>query len=562
MKHSGMLCLRKERIVLITKFNKLIKNKIMWGLFAAIVCFSFVFGSVFGRGGDNRKQGVAGMLFDEEISNREFFEARFFELGMRERPGLSPEANKMLRDRAWKRIAALKAAEKMGLAASPPEIGEMIQKDPTFQVNGVFNKARYEATIGSQLRVPIQTFEEYVRQDILTRKLMRVMQSMVWTAPADVNRRLENITDQFKLEYAVLPEDTIVTDVQVTMEDARKYYEEDRAQFTEPEKINVKYVAFPISNYLASVTVSEDEMSEYYQEHQSDYASSSTNENSEPLPFDDAKDDITALLSRRKATFLARDEATDLVMALAPGRYTAGLNMQEATAGRNLALATTELFSATGNVDGLDDVDSEFNRTAFNLDSDSSDAYFSDPIVGQDNVYVIAANERVESRIPAFDEVTDAVMKAAEASAKKKAFFEKCDQIRAEVIAGEEPFAQTMEKYGASVSTTEVFTVYDANEDMEFSDVMIPEIMKLRQGEYTECIPTAVGAMLAYVVERQPGDMATAQLLRPQLQTTLDQYRGRIVYEDWGDFLLVQAGFKDISEAYDVGEGDEEEGED
>lgn len=547
--------------MLITKFNKLIKNRIMWGIFAAVICFSFVFGGIFGRGGNrnDRKPGVAGTLLDEEVSNREFFTARFYELGMRERPGLSPEAHEILRDRTWKRIAALRAAGRMGLTVSPEEVSDVIQRDPSFHVNGVFSKARYQATVESQLRIGMQVFEDYVRQDILIRKLMQTMQSMVWNSPEDVSRRLQNITDQFRIEYAVLPADEVAGDVQVSVEDAEAYYAENREEFTEPEKINVKYVAFPVTNYLARVNVSEDETSEYYQENQDDYLFTTTNGNAEPLPFDDVKESIVDLLARRKATFKARDDATDLVMAMAPGRYSAGLSMQEAASGRGLSIATTELFSATGSVSGLDDVDSEFNRTAFNLDPDSPDTYFSDPIVGYDNVYVIAANERVEERIPEFDEVAEQATEAAGVVARREALFEECDRIRGEAASGEKTFTRTLVDCGVSVSTTEVFTVYEGDEDIEFSEALLPEIMLLQEGEVSACIPVPVGAMLAYVAERTPGDIATAQLLRPQLQTTLSRYRAGIVYEDWGDYLLSQSDFKDLSAVSDDEEKDEED---
>lgn len=543
--------------VLIAKFNKLIRNKIVWGVFALIVCLAFVFEGLFGRNGNERSSNVAGVLFEEEISSRDFFLARFYELGLQERAGLSPEANARLRERTWRRMAALKTAEKMGLTVSPDEIAEAIRRDPTFQADGVFSQARYKAIVEAQLRVGMQTFEDYLHQDLLIRKLAQVMQSLVWTPPSELSRRLENITDRFKLEYAALPAEKMAGEVHVGAEEARAYYVEHTEQFLEPAKIGVRYVAFPITNYLADAAVSEDEMREYYRENPNDYLSSSTNAPAEPLPFDEVRERIADLLGRRKAMFRARDDASDFVMALAPGRYTSGLSMEDAAAGRGLTVATTAFFSAQDRIPGLD-ADARATRTAFQLEAGSADAYFSDPIVGSNHVYVIAANERVDERIPDFEEVADRALAAAEAAARKAAVFETCARIRDEAARGGQTLAAALEEYGVDVLVTEPFTVYEGNDEIEFSDAVLPGIMTLQTGEFSDCIATPAGPVLARVVERVPGDFATAQLLRPQMLSTIGRYRAGLLYEDWGNYLLGQAGFQDLLPSY----GDDEDNED
>lgn len=550
--------------MLITKFNRLIRNRILWAVFAVIVCCSFVLMGFAGRSGcddESSRQGVAGRIFSEDISTREFFLARFYEMGMRDRPGMSLEANDMIRKRTWQRLACLRTARDMGLAVWDEEIGEVIRKDPSFQNDGVFSKDRYRSVVESQLRVNVQTFEDYVRQDLLIRKLMQVMQSVVWTSPAEVTRRLVNLTDLFRIEYAVLTADRHTGDVEVSLSDAEAYFEENKELFTEAEKINVLYLDFPISNHLSSAGVSEEEIVEYYDKHLADYPSS-TNENAEPLPLEDVREGIATMLTRERATFLARDAATEFVMELVPGRYTEGRSLQGVADARGMTILTTDYFTAVGEVPGLN-VGYEFNRVAFSLDKNDPDAFFSDAIVSEDSVYVIVANDRIEERIPEFGEVTNAAFSAAEAQAKREALFERSNQIREATRAHQESggsFAEALAKYDVNVSTTETFTVYEGlGKELEFSDTVLPAIMTLQQGQLTECLTVPVGTLLAHVTERQPGDIASAQLLRPRLQATLSRYRAGILYEDWADHLLDGAELEDFMASVDEEEDDSED---
>ena len=131
--------------MLITQFNKLIRNKFVWTVFAVIIAFFFVGASVSSRGcsadaGDRR--GMEGKLFGENVTSREFAMARYFEMGLRYDSALTPEQSAALRERTWARLAALRLAEQMGLGATEDEVMQALQQDPSFQVNGAFSPQR------------------------------------------------------------------------------------------------------------------------------------------------------------------------------------------------------------------------------------------------------------------------------------------------------------------------------------------------------------------------------------------------------------------------------------
>ena len=536
--------------MLITKFNRMIRNKIVWGIFAAIVGFTFAFGSMLGGGGSDadKRRGAAGSLNGEDVSSRDFQVARYFELGMRERRGMTPEDNAILRDMTWKRLAALKACDELGLTVSPEETARVIQRDPTFQQNGVFSKDKYRQTIETQLRIGLPMFEDYVRQDILMRKLMQLMQAMIWAAPTEVTMRLQNLTDSFTVETGTITTNQLDADVAISTEDALAYFKENEEAFRTREQVSVRYVSFPIDSYTGQVSLTDEQISAYYDENLSDY--SSTNALEDPTPLADVRDDISTLLSTREATFLAKDEATDFVMAMIPGRYTQGISLDKAAGSRELTIHTTDLFSASDVVPGIS-APYDFSRVAFTLEKDDPDSSYSDPVSGDDAIYVLAAHDRVPPAIPAFEAVSNAVMAAVLAEARDMALQDRAQQIRDDVVQQIESgttFTKAMSGFEINVSTSETFSIYDSSaEDLAVDESLIPQIMVLQQGSVSEAAPVADGLAIAYVTERLPGDIASAELLRPQLQSTISRYRANLVYADWGDYMLSEGDFEDYT---------------
>lgn len=543
-------------MLLITRFNKMIRNKVIWGILVAAFGLSLVIYLGPREGGcsgpdSNRERGVVGKLYGENVSTEEYYLARFFEMGMRDISGLTPEGSRFLRKRTWTRLAALRTAEEMGISVSNDEIREAIRRDSSFAVNGVFSKERYQSVLGAFLNVRDADiiYESYRRQDLMLMKLIRSLESSVWTAPEELTEKLNNLTDLFVVEYIELNQDDYIGDVDVTIEDAEKFFNENKEFFMIPEKINVKYVEFPITNYLSEEPVKEDDILEYYSEHQDEYSVVDTNDISLPIPLEDVQDEIVSILEREYAVSKAKDIATAFVITLAPNRYGKALGIDETAARNDMTIFVSDYFSLNGDVPEMN-VDETFNQAAFGLDPSDPERYFSDAVVGEDAVYVMAANDRIEAREPEFNEVTNMVMPLAKLSAENAAFLEKSVRIRnsfEESMVSEKTFTESAQELDLTVTTTKSFSVYDdfSSNETEYSEVLIPNILTTKEGELTELMEIEDGMLLACVTDRGPGDLVSMQLLRPQLLSTLDRYRAGILFEDWGDYVLNRAGLED-----------------
>ncbi len=537
--------------MLISKFNKLIRSRVLWGIFAFVIAFFFVGAGVMSRSRDasTDKRTAEGTLFGDKVTGDEFYLARYFELGMRPMADNSDEAIAALRERTWRRIAALRMATKMGISVTDDDIRSVITQDPTFASNGVFDQRRYLAFLQSQLRIDPSTFENYLRQDLVLRRLMSALRTAAWTAPYDMAPRLAKLTDRVSIEYAMVSGEPNPDDVEVTEEAITDYFESNRDAFRIGEQRKVRYVSFPVADLLESVEVSEADLDDYYNEHIEDYTSVDTNGTETVQPRDEVLDTIDDLVREQKARFEAKDEATRFVMALAPDRYGQAYEMESAAMDRGLTVMTSEWFTASETVPGLD-ASLDLTEAAFSLVSNDPERYFSDAIAGRSAVYVIADLDSRPERDPELDEVREQVVAAATLQAAEDAFRASVDATRQTLVDGAADtnlgFIAAAEDLGLMTSTTGVFTVYEGlPDDTPYSARLLGTIIDADEGDVLEPADTPDGMLIAHVATRTPGDPSAAELLRPQFLRTMDQYRAAGIFDDWQDQVMAAASFED-----------------
>jgi peptidyl-prolyl cis-trans isomerase D len=541
--------------VLITKFNRMIRNRILWGVFAIIISVSFL-GFIGPRTGCRKDQRDLGRLPDsggrlngEEVPERSIQMARFFEMGLRESntPRTPAEAAE-LRQRSWKRVAALKAAASLGIQVTDDELREVIRNDPSFKENGVFSKQRYTAIVNNQLH-GVDMFETYLRESLTLRKLTDLLRTAVWTAPAEVQHRLSNLTDSNVVEFVAFTNDAAKIAVDVSAADAEAYFMAHTNSFIVPEKVSIKYVTFPFTNFIAPAEIADADVRAYYDDRPEDYSTIDTNGVAQQTPFDEVKESIRTKLATMAAADKAHDTATDFAMQFLPDRDEKVADFEQVAAASNLVVHTTALFSARSEIPGMT-VGRGFRQAAFRLDASDPDRRTSEAVAGSNLVYVLSANERKEAYLPPFAEVSDAAMAAARSNAQYKAYIKRVTDTRtaiAKAIENGKTLAQAAKGLAVNVVTTAPFTVYETygSNVFDYADIIVPKLVWLRKGEITEPLQTDDGVVIARLIDRSQGDFAIVESFRPQLVNTLQGYRAGVLYDDWAAYLLSQGQLKD-----------------
>ena len=181
--------------MVIHQFNRLIRNKWVWGVFAIAISAFFAFDFLFTGQGDERGS-VVGTLGGKDVSASRFQEIANEVRGIgirRDNAMPSHEANR----RTWERLAALAAAEEDHLTATDEEVREQILREPAFQENGQFSKMRYQQMMAN-MRFDPKQFETFLRHELSLSKLRSVvLGGASWASPMELDGEFYDWTDKF-----------------------------------------------------------------------------------------------------------------------------------------------------------------------------------------------------------------------------------------------------------------------------------------------------------------------------------------------------------------------------
>jgi hypothetical protein len=533
--------------MLISKFNRIIRSRLVWSILGGIFALSLVvfIGPNTGSCTDSPKAGpVEGTLNGKPVGSHDFLTARLFELRLRESTPLSDSAQAKLRQRVWARIATLQAAESMGITVSDAEVAAVIQRDPSFtdKRKGSFSRDLYARIVLDQLHTDVETFEEFLRQDMILRKMHQLMQAAVWSPAAEITAKLNNVTDVLTVKAATMRRSQLVPPQTVTLEDSRRIYDEHPEMFRVPEKRAVCFVRFPILDAEQPAPGDED-VRAFYEANADKYATTDTN-GPVTIPLEQVRAEIVSNLQHRAATASTRDRAMGFVLDLQPDRFgKTPTTFEGLAAARDVQVHTSRLFSASDRLPELK-TGTDFAKRAFMLDSESRDQTVSDPVLGEDAVFVMTLHTNIEAHLPAFTEVTERATRIARDRMESELFKTKCSEVRkavADSVGAGTPFDDAVAPFHLSVTNFPVFSLYSPNEEEQAfdpPDAVKPAVMTLQKGEVSDVIQDDVGAMIVFMQDRKSGDLLAAETLRPQFTSRINNYRGELVFSDWQDYLL------------------------
>ncbi|HEY5621947.1 MAG TPA: SurA N-terminal domain-containing protein [Pontiella sp.] len=550
--------------MMISKFNKIIHNKTVWLVFAVLISVAFV-GVYTGQKAsrdstqkDPRKE-VVGTLFGDKVTRLEFgrsYQNVYIMYCMMSGQviKLTDEIDSAIRDTAWKRIAVLKKAEKMGLTSTPDQVVEYIQRQPIFlnQQTGVFDRNAYEAFVGGFLQsvgMGVKGFELMMTENVLMEKALAMAGQGALVTEDEIKEAFHLYSDLVTVEYAAIPRSLAKTPA-ADEAAAKAYYDRNPDEFRLPEKVIVRYVQFPISDYLNTVTVTDEMIASFYENNKQRYlkpAAEGAPADTAPeyRPLDEVADSIRELYITELARREAFNAADRLVARLADENTTFDQATEEA--GLEI-ISNTPAFALTDSVRGVDPT-APFARAAFGLVKDATH-YYSDPVVGREFTYVIALEKRLPSFLPAFEVVKADAIESARITAAEQLYIETAqvvhETIKADLENGKS-FADAIAKHRMEPVTTEPFNVSSQLED-EFGREIAAATIRLNEGELSGLIPTSGDYLVAWVKSRETADeAATLPAMREELTQSLRNRKSAQLANAWQTALLEEAEFEDLT---------------
>ncbi len=522
-------------------FNRLIRSRILWGFFAIVISVAFVaVGSCFKAPQDSL---VAGKINGKKISANTFEQAVQAIRGFGRNRDNQTAANVVDR-RAWEQIAARLTAEKDGLSASKDEIRAMLREAPGFQGANGFDINRYRMILSEQGLTPA-AYESLVAHQLAMMKSAALVESATWVAPMEMEDELAAMTDLFTVQVATISNRFATVDMRLTDEDCRKFYEENKASFAQPDRMAVRYIEFPVTNFLKYVSVPEGDLQEYYDSHVNTYTRTTTNKTTETIPYAEVRSKILAELQMEEARYCA---STSVTFNIYGKLANAGSNaLQVAANQEKLTVKTSPLFGAEDTLYWVEN-SKEFAEAAFELDPDRTDSRFG-IVKGETHVYVIEPIQRSPAHTPSYEEVLNDLRPRAQAKARSEAFQSYAKGLRADLrklVDEGKSFSEAAKAKSLNVSTSITYTVSDVqNQKIDNGFSIAYGAMTLKKGAISEAVPaSAAQSLIVYVQDRRPGDALAAEMMRSQIRSGIARRRNSNLFSDWMTWNLSKQDFQ------------------
>lgn len=537
--------------MVIQKFNKLIRNKWLWGVFAVIVGGAFAFDFLVDdllRGEREERRGAdAGLLSGEAVDAQEFLALAEDARGIGRQRDWRRKSGEVNRE-AWENYAALKVAGRQGLLATDAEVQSAIRRDSTFQSNGAFSFARYQSILRENGLTP-ERFEEFMKRRM---SLMRIGQAVLgaaaWSSPMELDQALADMTDTFTVKVAKFRQEKKEADA-VKVDDAalKAWYDKNVKALELPERVKIRYVRFDASdpNVLAKMNVTTNEMHDLYDTTIDKYTSTDTNGVEHVKKFEEVQGEIEKELRRIAAVQYFETNLNFRAYGIKAANGSSRLD--EIAKEDGLKVATSDWFALDGafqegfmtRAARICPGAKGFNEAVAELDSSSEDLRYG--VVSSDRaVWLVEKADTSAAHTPSFEEAKKAIRPRALRDAKADAFKAKVEAVAKGGVKAVEAVP------GCSTNIT--FCVSDihngdgASFDNQFS--VARAVMKLKKGAVSEFTPTGNGeAILVVCVDRVPGDAAKAMVLRSQVRDEIAMLQLRQIPDAWKKWNLERLGF-------------------
>ena len=535
--------------MVIQKFNKLIRNKWIWGVFAVAISAFFAFDFLIAdlnapsdRGGGSGAGTIAGEKVDAAL-----FEALADDVrGIGRNRDWKTDQSEVNRA-AWENYAALLVAERAGISVSDEEVSEMIRRDPSFQQNGAFSFPLYSALLAENSITPERFEASLKRRMTLARLAQSVLGAATWCSPMELDQAVADMTDTYTVRVASFRQERKDADaVKLDDEGLRKWYDANTNSIALPERFKLRMVRYDATdtNVLARMTVTEDEMRDRYDVTSDKYTVTDTNGVEKVKEFEEVKDQIERELRQIAAVEFFRTNLN----ARAYGTKAAdgASRLDEIAKEDGLKVDTTGFISIEGpQVDGFMTRASlvfpgaeNLDETLAELDSSSEDLRYG-VIASDRTVWLVEKDEVSPAHVPTFEEAKDAIRPRALRDAR-------ADAVNASVEALAAKGTNELFAAAKDVTTNLTFSVTDLRQG-EFDDQLsvVRASMKTMKGELSEFTPTSPSrGIVVYCVDRVPGDAAKAMLVKSQVRGEVSSLQLRQVPDAWKKWNLERMGFE------------------
>jgi hypothetical protein len=399
-------------------------QKWLWLVITTLTIVSFViFFSPQQRQRSESRSGsgdVIGTINGRPITREEYLDTyREAELRYLFSTGNWPRENEMSRqmgimDRETRnRLLLIEKLKEFDIQVSEASIAQWIVEAFQDRATGKFRQEDYDGFVKlrlAQQNLVVADFQRFVRHEVGIQHLIALTGltgKLITPQEAEILFRREN--EQVDAQAVFLQSSNYLSKVVETPAELLTYYTNYQASYRIAERVQVVYVKFDATNYVTEAEQKLATQTNLAQMIDAEYLQRGTNSfrgtNGLALAADEAKQKIRDEYRHGAAIFEARKKAIEFaneLLDLPPATN----NLANLAAAKGILSTVTDPFAKDGQPPNLK-VPDTFAQAAFQLSP--AQAFYEQPIVAEDGVYLVGFHKRIPSEVKPFDTVRDQV---------------------------------------------------------------------------------------------------------------------------------------------------------
>jgi len=174
--------------------------------------------------------------------------------------------NSLVRNEIIGQKALLYQAQQMELVNSEEEAKRLIMSEPSFQADGRFDQNIFEATIRANGILPNEYIEN-VQNTALVNDFLSAVSDSSFQIDAELKKQIKLIEQERDIDFFKIDFDSLMRDINPTLESAVNYYEENRLLFMDDEKRSFNILSIDQDQFKESIEIPDGFIESEYQDY-------------------------------------------------------------------------------------------------------------------------------------------------------------------------------------------------------------------------------------------------------------------------------------------------------
>ena len=174
--------------------------------------------------------------------------------------------NSLVRNEIIGQKALLYQAQQMELVNSEEEAKRLIMSEPSFQADGRFDQNIFEATIRANGILPNEYIEN-VQNTALVNDFLSAVSDSSFQIDAELKKQIKLIEQERDIDFFKIDFDSLMRDINPTLESAVNYYEENRLLFMDDEKRSFNILSINQDQFKESIEIPDGFIESEYQDY-------------------------------------------------------------------------------------------------------------------------------------------------------------------------------------------------------------------------------------------------------------------------------------------------------